>query len=219
MKLLGLDTTGESFSVAVVEGERCLAEISGTRPRCHLTYLTPAIELALRIAGVDLAQLDGVAVTVGPGSFTGVRLGVLTARTLALSRGLALAPVGTLEVQAMNCPFAEKVVVANDARRGEIYTATFDLQTGRPRELVAAAALEPNALRRRLEPGCLVVGSAPQRYPELFGEAKVMPPALSHPRAEAAARLGQDRLSSGNSVPWTELMPVYLRPAEVQVDK
>lgn len=211
MLVLGLDCTGDTFSVAVSRGTKCLAETSGMRARTHLTFLMPALLETCRRAGVELKNVDGVAVTVGPGAFTGVRLGILTARTLAQSLGLALAGVPTLEALALNLPEGSRGITAVDARRGEIYSAAYHVHPDRLEELAPSAARTPEQVRELGDLPVLGNALARYRFERPLGER------LWTIRGACVAELGRRRLERGRTSTWLELEPLYLRPPDVQV--
>lgn len=220
--LAGLDCTGDSFSVALVRGEECLAEAGGWSPRAHLRLLFPALEECAARAGVRLRDLEGVAVTAGPGSFTGLRLGIVTARTLAWTLGCPAVAVDTLEALALNIPEAPRVVAGLDARRGEIFAASFRTVGGEAEGLDGVRAWAPRDLAQAMADagGGVLVGSAAARYAEIFREVpgvSLAPPLYGQVRGSVVARLGLRILARGGAVAPLELAPTYLRSAEVQV--
>lgn len=206
--ILGLDTTLDTFSLALVsaEDERTLAQWTGGQPRQHLTQLFQALQALLDVHHLKMENLTGIAVTTGPGSFTGVRLGVLVARTLGQVGDLPLYPVDATLALAANAPKVEKLAVSLDARKGEVFVRHFrdGLPEG-PGKLV-----KPGEWADELQPGTWVLGSAAQRF-GLPEHVVVCPPGWSRVQAEWVARL------RGRQVTWRELDPEYLRAADVQV--
>lgn len=212
--IAGIDCTGETFSVALVRGGEVLAEAGGLSPRSHLRLLLPALVECAARAGVSLRSLEAVAVTTGPGSFTGLRLGIVTARTIAQVLGCPVVPVSTLEALALNVPSAPRVVAALDARRGEIFAGSFAVSAGIASRLTEDGAYTPSALAAAF-PDCVIVGSAAQRYAaELAAPGvELLPPAYSLIRGSSVALLG----ARGSAVPVFDLAPSYMRAAEVQI--
>lgn len=133
MKILAFDTAMAACSVAVVEADRgdyvLLAEHQEARPRGHAEVLVPLIGEVMERAGTTFAGLDRIAVTTGPGTFTGVRIGIATARGLALASGVPLVGVTTLEAIAADAvergAQSRPVACVIDARRGEVYIQCF----------------------------------------------------------------------------------------------
>jgi tRNA threonylcarbamoyladenosine biosynthesis protein TsaB len=156
MKILAFDTATAATAVALRDGEAVLERRddppAGARPR-HTSRLMPLIAELLEEAGWEWHQLDRVAVGVGPGTFTGLRIGVATARALAQARGLELVGVSTLESLSLNSD-ADAVCAVLDARRGEVFAATWKQH----RQMLQPAAFDPAALADRLSPRTMAIG-------------------------------------------------------------
>ncbi len=126
MLLLAFDTASPAITVALYDGRSTLAAIDSVDAMRHGELLAPSIERVLTEAGADRRDLTDVAVGVGPGPYTGLRVGVVTARTLAASLRLGLHPVCSLDIIAAAVPPGSPYVVATDARRKEVYWARYD---------------------------------------------------------------------------------------------
>jgi tRNA threonylcarbamoyladenosine biosynthesis protein TsaB len=124
--LLALDTATPAVTVAVADGERVLAERTTVDARRHGELLAPAIEAVLREAGVDRRDLTRIGVGVGPGPFTGLRVGLVTARTLGAVLGLEVLGVCSLDVLALGARLTGEYRVVTDARRREVHWAAYD---------------------------------------------------------------------------------------------
>src|SRR5690606_8026556 len=164
--------------------------------------LAPGIAEARAAAGVDRRDLTDVAVGVGPGPYTGLRVGVVTARTLAVVLGVRLHGVCTLDViaaQARRDGVTGPLVVATDARRREVYWARYD---GDGHRATGPAVDRPAELAGRLPPGLPVVGRGAQLYPDL------LPPADGPVDPDAAVLAD---LVVGQAVPELAAEPLYLR--------
>jgi tRNA threonylcarbamoyladenosine biosynthesis protein TsaB len=208
--ILAFDTATPSTAVAVwaPDGprvERRDDPAPGERPR-HAERLLPLAEAALAEAGATWADVDALAVGVGPGGFTGLRLGVSTARALAQARGLPVVAVSSLEALAE--PVNEDTVAAViDARRGEVFAAAW--RDGVP--LLEPAALSPEALAARLPSGTVAVGDGAVRFREQLQRAGVAVPADGSPvhrlSALAVARLAEGREPADRDA----LLPDYRR--------
>lgn len=144
MIVLGLDTCLSACSVAVMDGERVLAARAEVMARGHQERLAPMAEAVMAEAGVPFSALERLGVTLGPGSFTGLRVGVAFAKGLAEALGIPAVGVGTLE--ALAAPVAGLVVAAIDARRDQLYLQAFE--DGRP--LTAPDALHRDTAAVRL---------------------------------------------------------------------
>ena len=126
MNLLAVDTSTRSCSVAVMTGDRIASELTSVSSRTHTTHLMAMIREALALAHTEPAALDGFAVTVGPGSFTGLRIGISTVKGLAFACGKPCVGISSLEALAAACPpHPHAICSVMDARKGQVYTAVF----------------------------------------------------------------------------------------------
>ncbi len=225
MRVLGIDTATLACSAAVVAGGEILAEYTLLVKKTHSERLLPLVAKLLADVGLSVADLDGVAVAAGPGSFTGVRIGVATARALGQALKLPLIGVSTLEALASQAGcFPGLVSPILDARRGQIYNALF--QAGKKRERACPdRVLDLGELLEELEQRSEQVlflgdGVTPHRKAIVaaLGERACFPPAEGlFNRAAAVARLGQAELAAGGGVSYIELLPLYIRKSEAEV--
>jgi tRNA threonylcarbamoyl adenosine modification protein YeaZ len=202
--VLGFDTATPAVSVALHDGERVIASASALDSRRHSELLTPMIAKVLADAGVPRTDLDAVAVGVGPGPYTGLRVGVVTARVLGSVLGLSVHGVCSLDIIAASAGPGREFLVATDARRQEVYWARYDAagrrvagpQVGRAGSISGAAELA-------------VAGAGGPLYPEAFGE--VIGPA--YPDAGVLCRLVAGSLTapSPGHPPLLAADPLYLR--------
>lgn len=218
--LLGLDTTGEFYSLALARGNQLLAECSGGKPRQHLVQLFPALNLLVQQTGERLSDCQGVAVTAGPGSFTGVRTGLLVAKTVAQFLQCPVYSLDTLEVLAANVACGESVVAALDARKGQVIWAVFRVNKGIPQPLQFTQLTSPETWLEQIPPSSLVLGSACGAYAEMLksrDDLQVLGGEFCRPRAAHIARLGYRASRSKQGMKWQQVRPDYVRPADVQV--
>ena len=165
MLVLGFDTATPAVSVALHDGERVISTASALDARRHSELLMPMIAKVLADAGVPRTDLDAVAVGVGPGPYTGLRVGVVTARVLGSVLGLPVHGVCSLDIIAASVGSGREFLIATDARRQEVYWARYDAagrraagpQVGRAGSIPGAAELT-------------VAGAGGPLYPEAFGE-------------------------------------------------
>ena len=198
MLVLGFDTATPVVSVALHDGERVVSEASAAGGRRHGELLAPMIAKVLADAGVPRADLTAVAVGVGPGPYTGLRVGVVTARVLGAVLGIGVRGVCSLDVIAAAVPRGREFLVATDARRKEVYWARYDAAGPRLEgPAVGSAASIPGAA------GLAVAGRGGQLYPEAFGE--VISPAYPNARILCALAVRP------GTVPLLPAEPLYLR--------
>jgi len=221
--LLAMDAAGGACSVALWAGESVVARRFSAMARGQSEQLVPMIAEVMADWGSGFGALDAIAVTTGPGGFTGVRIGLATARGLALARGLPLIGVSSFEVAAAAASTAEKaggrVLALLDSKRSELFAQLFDAdlaELGPPTEI----ALE--ALPGALPPGRLVLtGDAAARSAAVF-EAAGRPDAILAAAAGAAdAALLAERAALRDPATAGRLpvQPVYLRPPDVTPPK
>ena len=193
--LLSIETATPRCSVALGHEGGVLASFSVDRDRRHVEALVPAVAAICGAAGVALGEVDGVAVDVGPGLFTGMRVGIATAQALAMARGLAVHPVRSLDVLAHPLRHVGRPVAAVvDARRGEVFRSVH--QTGV--ELLPPTCSTPTAVAAELgELGpCLAVGDGAVRHRAVFeGDGIEVVPAA--PSAESALELALAAVAGG----------------------
>ncbi len=166
--LLAFDTATPLVSVAAYDGNRVVAEHSAELPMRHGEQLAPLIEEVLAEAGISPADLTQVAAGVGPGPFTGLRVGLVTARTLGYALGIPVVGVCSLDALAVEAVATGAVsgefAVAIDARRKEVYLAAYD---ARGRRVGNPIVERPDVVAT----GLAVVGAGPVLYPEAFPQA------------------------------------------------
>ncbi|HRC13074.1 MAG: tRNA (adenosine(37)-N6)-threonylcarbamoyltransferase complex dimerization subunit type 1 TsaB [Candidatus Phosphoribacter baldrii] len=203
MLLLALDTSTSAITVALHDGARVLAEATTLDARAHGERLAPGIREVLEAAGATPGELTHVVCGLGPGPFTGLRVGIVTARVLALVTGAALHGVCSLDALAAAGPEGE-VLVATDARRKEVYWARYAVSPGSVRALSAPAVTKPAELAPQVR-ALPTVGRGPVLYPGLFPA----PVDVLDVSAAALADLAVARLAAGEALADRE--PLYLR--------
>lgn len=228
MKILGIDSALERSSVALVEDGRILGEISAILPREQLTWLIPSAKELLEKLGLTFRNLDAVAVTSGPGSFTGLRLCLATARTIAQVLSIPIVGIKTLDAIACNAgeaaPFICPLI---DARKGEIFCALYSASGKSPKKKTDDLALSPESLLEKLsswagEWRIALLGNALKRYGELLRRGApsgtiFLGEEVWYPKASTLALLGEELISSGGGLSAMELQADYLRRPEAVV--
>lgn len=225
MVILSLDTSSRAMGVALLQDDRVLGEWCTNTRHHHSVRLMPAVRHLLAEAGVTPHELTAVAVAKGPGSYTGVRIGVTTAKTLAWALGIPLIGVSTLQVLAANVPdFPGLVVPLFDARRQRVYAGVYRCTRGevtavRPDRVLPVADLV--AELAATGEAVAVVGDDAARFYDAFavglGERLwLAPPELGIPRAACLARLARQRLLAGDIDEVHAFAPAYLQASEAE---
>jgi tRNA threonylcarbamoyladenosine biosynthesis protein TsaB len=223
--LLAIDTSTDQAALAIATSAGPLGISQPDPASRHGRNLVPAIRLLLQDAGVTVADLDGFAVGLGPGSYTGLRIGLSAAKTLAYAAAKPLVGIDSLAVIAHNVPpEALRASVVADAQRGDVYVADFArIEPGAALVCVKPARVESSAAwANTLEPGTYVLGPALERRSVELPQSVIrLASAANWPGPHQLALLARDAWQSGRrDVPWF-LEPLYLRrsAAEDQWEK
>ena len=227
MKTLALETSAKSVSVAVTEDGKVLASSYQNIGLTHSVTLMPLLDGMLQNAGMTLKDMDLLAVAAGPGSFTGLRIGVSALKGLAWAEDKPCCGVSTLEAMAQNGRlFTGTVVCAMDARRSQVYNALFHVDCGKYTRIREDRAISLRDLREDVknlaEPIFLVGDGSVLCYNTLLEEvpALVLPPEhRMHQRACGVALEAQRMMAQGNVTPAAELVPNYLRLSQAERER
>ncbi len=217
MIVLGLDTSTRAGSVALMDENGLLGEyFLGAGPP-HSERLLFMLDELLGRAGLDFKEIDGLAVAVGPGAFTGLRVGISVAKGLALGRRMPLLPIPTLDALALAIPYSNDLICPIlDARKKQVYTALYIWEGEDLTKLTPDLLLTPVELAAKITKPVVFLGDALAVYGEflcdaLKGSARLAPAHLCLPRASRVAQLGLRELKAGRSVSAQELVPTYVR--------
>jgi len=223
--ILGIETATIGVGCAIGGQQGVLASFHAAHKRRHVETLVPAIQFMCRQAGVDLAEVAVVAVDVGPGLFSGLRVGVATAKALAQALRIPTIGVSSLDLLAFPVRYTNRLIVpAIDARRGELFYAFYRQVPGGAQRLSAYQVGSAEDLASELLAGnedCLVVGDGALRYPEILTEVsgcEAGDATSAHPSAAALVELARARALREEFVaPW-ELQPLYLRKSDAEIN-
>lgn len=223
MRVLGIESATWTASVAIVEEGLTLTEQTLPESSNHGTALFPLVDEALTAAGMSLRDIDLIAVSIGPGSFTGLRIGLSMAKGFALGRNLPVIGVPTLEALALAAgPRPHRLWTVLDARKREVYAAAFDCSVrGEVKEVFPASVCTAERLAQRLAPPCTVVGDGVDSYAEVFrgrwgSDIELEPAAKVPPSGGAVARLGLRRFRERGPDAARGLEPYYVRASEAE---
>jgi len=226
--VLGIETATTVTAVGIVRDGKVLADVSEATTVGHAGQLPAMVARALGEADLTLEDVDGLGVSVGPGSFTGLRVGLSFAKGVAFSGGCRLVGVGTLDALAAVAPDRYAIVATIlDARRGETYLAIFRREGGKLRRCGGDRALTPGeAFEAVLEEAgstrpAIVLGDGAGRYPEAFAEltkSGIESATFSEirPHGGAVALIAEGRLERGELDRLESLVPVYVRASAAE---
>lgn len=227
MKIIALESSAVTASVAVAEDERLLAQSFQNSGLTHSATLMPMAADLLKNAGLTLEEMDVVAVAAGPGSFTGVRIGVAAAKGLAWPGGKPCAPCSTLESMAWQCAhMGGEICAAMDARRSQVYCARFFAENGALTRLTPDRAMGLDELAEEVRasgrPQVLVGDGAHLARGALEGEGLpciLTPPHLRFQTAWGVARAALELARAGRLVSAAAMSPSYHRLSQAERER
>jgi tRNA threonylcarbamoyladenosine biosynthesis protein TsaB len=222
---LAIDTSTETAGIALSHRGGVVAEITWRAGQNHTAELAPAIIGLMRQAGAGFPDIAGLAVAMGPGSFSGLRVGMSMAKGLAFALNVPLVGISTLEVEA--CPYAVTglpVCPILSAGRGEIAAALFQLKRGKWCRLLEEHITTIDELLPKIKGRTIFCGRVPEEAARrlkdtLGGRARVVSGGAALRRAGYLAQLGWARLERGDSDPLPTLQPLYLRKPSITVSR
>ena len=225
MKILALDTATKVGSVAIMEDDNVLAESTLNADITHSETLLPSINDMLKETALSMTDMDLFALTLGPGSFTGIRIGVSTIKGFAFALNRPVVGVSTLEALAYNFSSSPlKITPILDARRGEVYTATFRWEGDRMLRLSEDRAVPPEKMLEEIDEETLFAGDGLEKYGDMIksrlgtlANEATKPQGLI--RASSIATLGLERYEKGETLDIATLTPLYLRKSEAEIKR
>lgn len=225
MNILAIDTSGPVAGCAILSGGKIVHAVSMQHGLTHSETILPAVERAMEESGLACGEIDAFAAVAGPGSFTGVRIGVCTVKGLAHAVNRPCVPIHALEALAMNFPgFAGMVCPILDARRDQVYCAGFDVSSGFPERVMADDAIALDELLNRLpeDREILFAGDGVEKHAaaicaRLGKRALIAPVNLRDLKPEAVCALAERKQSKW--IPACELRPVYLRKPQAERER
>jgi len=229
MVVAAIETSSPHGGVALVDGETVIAEVSALSRKTYSKRLLRSISYVLEESGLGWQDLDSVAVGLGPGSFTGLRIGLATAKGLCRATGASLVGIPTLDILAYQGVLSSEALICPviDARRSQLYCAIYQCESGSLDRISDYMMLYPQELPEKIPPGAevLFLGSGLSAYGELLESflgkrARFAPECFWYPRPALCGVLAGKRLSAGMAPddPLT-LVPLYIRPSDAEEKK
>ena len=221
--ILAIETTTRAGSVALARGNEILCSASGDATASHSTELIETVETILNKAGVELSEVDLFAAAVGPGSFTGLRIGLATTKSFAVCTGRRCAGVSTLAAIAHSAGNSDGTVSLLPAGRGELFAQMFSVRDGQARELDTAAHLSPKAILEKYGQGQQLIWAGEGAH--LQAEAlragtetrEIAPP--KDQLATSIAALALNAYRRGETVSPNDLRAVYVRASDAEINE
>jgi tRNA threonylcarbamoyladenosine biosynthesis protein TsaB len=223
--ILAVETSTAQVSCALTNYEGVLAAAQVRRGQRHAETLAPLIRHTCEVAGVTLAEVGALAVGVGPGLYTGLRVGIATAKAMAMALRIPVVAVSSLDLLAFPVRFTNRLIVtAMDARRGELFWATYRATPGGVQRLGPQAVASPEDVASELlasHDEILIVGDGALRYADHFApllRVEVADAGFAHPLASSLGQLAHARAVREEFVAAEEITPLYLRRPDAEAN-
>lgn len=219
MRIIAIETATLVGSIAIIDDERVISELTLNVKATHSEKLMAAMDYLMNASGLTVNDMDGIAVSIGPGSFTGLRIGLSAAKGLSYASGKPLIGIPTLDALASNLPFSRYLVCPIlDARKGEVYAALYRVSE----KVTDDMAVKPASLIEMIKEDTLFLGDGVSAYRnllkeqlrELYHEA---PLPLQLPKASNVATLALKRLRNNDVNDPFALVPMYIRKSEAEL--
>jgi len=223
MRILALDTATKICSVAILDDQSILAEAASVSTQTHAIHLIEMIHKVVGMAGLALSEIEGFAVGRGPGSFTGLRIGISTIKALSVATGKPVVGVSNLDALAMQAAASGAMICPlMDARKGEVYFSRYRCENGNLQKIVPARVAPLDEALAAIQTACVFIGEAARIYRKKISE-KVGPyasfavPDQNIIRASTIARLSLNRFRQANTDNIILLVPDYIRKSDAQL--
>ena len=223
MVVLGINTSTLQGSVALMGERGLISEYFLNVEVTHSERLLPSIDLLMQDARLDFQELSGIAVAIGPGSFTGLRIGLASAKGLALASSLPLFGIPTLEAMARNLPFCGYPICSMlNARKREVYWALYRLEGEKLMQTGKEAVGPPEEVVNQIKETTVFLGDGAVDFADLIRKilkekAIFAPLSFRDVRASVVAEMGMERLRRGERDDLAALVPRYLRRSEAEI--
>lgn len=228
MKILGIDSSGLVASAAIADEENIIAEFTVNNKQTHSQTLLPMIEKVVDMSGIELEQIDAIAIAAGPGSFTGLRIGSATAKGIGLALKKPVVSVPTLEGLAYRVSVFDGIICPiMDARRNQVYTGIYKMDKGNLVCLSEQKAVDIHEIMEELEKydeKVIFLGDGVEVQRETIEkefkkEYCFAPIHLSKQSAAAVAVLGEIYFNQGKAEDAAEHKPIYLRKSQAERER
>lgn len=223
--LLAIDTATSCSAIAFCQGDTTngsvIASLSFNTKITHSRRLLSSIDYLMKEADLSWNDLGGVVVGLGPGSFTGLRIGMATAKGLVMAAHLSLLGVSTLDVLASRCVTDKLICATLDARKKEVYAAFYRRQEGRVERVSGLEVVAPHKLVEQIKEPVLFVGDGCRSYGDIWlenGIHEMAPAALSTISAESLGLYGGDLFKNGDILDPVTAVPLYVRASDAELN-
>jgi len=224
MKILAIETATVAGSIAILDdGAGLIGEVRVDVKVAHAERLMPSIEWLMKTSGVSVREIDAFAVSIGPGSFTGLRIGLSTVKGFSYATGKPVVPVPTLDAFARTLPFCSYMICPLfDARKKELYAALYKWDGGVCRKILPETAISPQELMEHIHERTVFMGEGAALYKEIIAgtlkdNAVFAPASRMSPAASSVAEIAVEKLKEGTVADPVSLTPFYIRKSEAEI--
>lgn len=224
MKILGIDTSSEVATIAVMDENKLIGEYTINHKKTHSQKLMPMIEEMLRSCEISVDDIDLIGVAIGPGSFTGLRIGVATAKAMAHVRNIPIASINTLESLAFNMNLSKGIIYPIlDAQRNQVYTCKFTWENNTMVALEDISVKDIDSLLEEIKERyeeAIVLGEAADLYKDKFEGLKnvyISPNSHKLAKASSICELALQKYNKGEVSNCYEISPFYIRKSQAEV--
>ncbi len=225
MKILALETATIAGSVAIFDNASGLVgEVRINVRIAHAERLMPSIQWLLESSRISIEEVDAFAVSIGPGSFTGLRIGLSTVKGFAFATGKPVVSVPTLDAFARTVPFcAYQICPILDARKDEVFTGLYRWEGKGIEKIMPEKAMSPERLINEIKDQTLFIGDGITRYGDVIKEkcgnlALFPPPSIMSPSASTVAEIAYEKYNQGELSEPVSLVPFYIRKSEAELN-
>ncbi|MCL6471469.1 MAG: tRNA (adenosine(37)-N6)-threonylcarbamoyltransferase complex dimerization subunit type 1 TsaB [Firmicutes bacterium] len=226
MLALAFDTSSPVLTIAIGDQEKIINDANIWLPRGHMAKLIPAIDELLNVSGLDIGDIEVIVIGSGPGSYTGLRIGMVMARTFAQMLDIPIIGIPSLDAIANhNKHYGSPVCPVTDAKRGEVYTALYQSANGATERIMDFRAVRPDELADVLliegYGNIVITGDALKLYSDVFARvlgdrAKFASEEDWWPRASDLIDLARPRVAAGDFDDLRQLLPIYVRLSQAE---
>jgi tRNA threonylcarbamoyladenosine biosynthesis protein TsaB len=223
MKVLALETATMAGSIAIVDDEELIGEVKVNIKVAHAERLMDSIDWLLRASRISIKDIDAFAVSIGPGSFTGLRIGLSTAKGFCYSTNKPIIPVPTLDAFARTLTFCPYLICPMlDARKNEVYTGLYKWEGNLCKKIIPETAIKPDDFLKEIKDPTIFTGEGVKIYKKLITEtlqnkAIFAPASKMSPSASSVAEIAIEKLKEGINIDPFSLTPFYIRKSEAEI--
>jgi len=223
MKVLAIETATMSGSIAVVEDDTLIGEVRINVKIAHSERVMTSVEWLLTASNLSINDIDAFAVSIGPGSFTGLRIGLSTIKGLSYAAKKPIVPVPTLDAFARRIRFSSYPVCPMlDARKNEVYTGLYSWENGQCRKIIPEIAIAPADFLKEIGERTIFMGEGAKIYRQLIidklpDNALFASPSEMTPSASSVAEIAIEKLQEGITADPASLVPFYLRRSSAEI--